>query len=95
VIRTRESPVALTAAIFVGAVAVLYFARDILIPLALAITLALVLWPAVAWLRRLHLPRVAATLLVSCPGHNIITSDPSDNHETESVCVANNAGATK
>jgi hypothetical protein len=22
--------------------------------------------------------------LVSCPGHNVIASDPSDNHETES-----------
>ncbi len=33
--------------------------------------------------------------LVSCPGHNVKTSDPSDNHETESVGVANNAGATK
>jgi hypothetical protein len=64
VIRTRQYPVGLTAAVLVGAVAVLYFDRDILIPLALAITLALVLSPAVAWLRRLHLPRFAATLLV-------------------------------
>jgi predicted PurR-regulated permease PerM len=64
VIRTGQSPVVLTAAVLVGAVAVLYFARDILIPLALAITFALVLSPAVAWLRRLHLPRFAATLLV-------------------------------
>jgi predicted PurR-regulated permease PerM len=64
VIRTRQYPVVLTAAVLVGAVAVLYFARDILIPLAFAITLALVLSPAVAWLRRLHLPRFAATLLV-------------------------------
>jgi predicted PurR-regulated permease PerM len=64
VIRTRQSPVVLAAAALVGAVAVLYFARDILIPLALAITLAPVLSPAVAWLRRLHLPRFAATLLV-------------------------------
>jgi predicted PurR-regulated permease PerM len=61
---TRQSSVVLTAAVLVGAVAILYFARDILIPLALAITLALVLSPAVAWLRRLHLPRFAATLLV-------------------------------
>jgi predicted PurR-regulated permease PerM len=64
VIRTRQSPIVLTAAVFVGVVAVLYFARDILIPLALAITLALVLSPAVTWLHRLHLPRFAATLLV-------------------------------
>jgi predicted PurR-regulated permease PerM len=64
VIRTRQYPIVLTATVLFGAVAVLYFARDILIPLALAITLALVLSPAVAWLRRLHLPRFAATLLV-------------------------------
>ncbi|HEY6340220.1 MAG TPA: AI-2E family transporter [Bryobacteraceae bacterium] len=63
-IRTRQSAVVLTAAILAGAIAILYFARDVLIPLALAITLALILSPAVAWLRRLHLPRVAATLLV-------------------------------
>jgi hypothetical protein len=63
VIRTRQSSVVFTAAILAGVVAILYFARD-LIPLALAITLALILSPPVAWLRRLHLPRVAATLLV-------------------------------
>lgn len=28
-------------------------------------------------------------VLVRCPCHNVITSDPSDNHETESVCAAN------
>jgi predicted PurR-regulated permease PerM len=45
-------------------VAVLYFARDILIPLALAITLTLILSPAVGWLQKMHIRRVPGTLLV-------------------------------
>lgn len=64
VIRSRQSPVALTAALLVGVVAVLYFARAILIPLALAITLALILSPAVTWLHKLRVPRFAGALLV-------------------------------
>ncbi len=51
-------------ALLVGAVAILYFARDILIPLALAITLALILSPAVTWLHRMRVPRFAGALLV-------------------------------
>lgn len=45
------------------AVLVLYFARSILIPLALALTLTFLLAPAVGWLQRIKLPRVPATLL--------------------------------
>ena len=40
--------------------AVLYLARDILIPLAFAITLALILSPAVGWLQKLHIRRFPA-----------------------------------
>jgi len=43
---------------------VLYLAREILIPLALAITLTLVLTPAVGWLQKLHIGRFPAALLV-------------------------------
>jgi predicted PurR-regulated permease PerM len=64
VTRPRQSSGFYTAAILVGVVAVLYFARDILIPLSLAITLTLVLSPAVAWLEKLRIGRVAAALLV-------------------------------
>jgi predicted PurR-regulated permease PerM len=64
VIRPRQSQVVRTATVLVGVIAVLYFARDILIPLALAITLSLILWPAVAWLHKLHVPRAAGALLV-------------------------------
>ena len=44
-------------------VAVLYFARDLLIPLVLAVLLSFVLAPVVRGLRRVHVPRVAAELL--------------------------------
>lgn len=42
----------------------LYFGRDLLIPLALAILLSFLLDPAVSRLKRWHLPRMAAVLLV-------------------------------
>jgi predicted PurR-regulated permease PerM len=51
-----------------GTVAALYFARDILIPLAFALTVTFVLTPVVALLQRLHIGRIAsvfATVLVS------------------------------
>ena len=48
----------------VGGIAILYLARDTFIPLAFAITLALILSPLVNWLQRHHLHRVPAALLV-------------------------------
>lgn len=63
VIRPRQSSAIITAAVVVGVIGVLYFARDILIPLALAITIALILSPPVAWLQKLHIPRFVGTLL--------------------------------
>jgi len=42
----------------------LYFARDIFIPLAFAITLALILSPAVGWLHKLRIRRFPAALAV-------------------------------
>ncbi len=53
-----------SAAIVIGVIAVLYLARDILIPLALAITLSLVLTPAVGWLQKVHMGRFPAALIV-------------------------------
>lgn len=51
--------------LLVGAVILaLYFAREILIPLALALTLNFLLTPAVSFLQKLHLGRIAAVLLV-------------------------------
>jgi membrane protein len=66
-IRSSKSPVPsgiLIIVILVGVVAVLYLAREILIPLAFAVTLSLILAPAVAWLVKLRLGRVPAALLV-------------------------------
>lgn len=45
-------------------VAVLYFAREMLVPIALAVLLSFVLAPLVRALRRAHVARVAAVLLV-------------------------------
>lgn len=47
-----------------GAVAVLYLARDVLIPFAIALTLTFLLTPVVRLLQRLYLPRVVAVLAV-------------------------------
>jgi predicted PurR-regulated permease PerM len=66
-IRPSKSPVSSSLrniAILVAVVAVLYLAREILIPLAFAVTLSLILAPAIAWLEKLHLGRVPAVLLV-------------------------------
>jgi predicted PurR-regulated permease PerM len=64
VIRSGRSPAIGTGAILLVVIAVLYFARDILIPLAFAIILSLVLSPAVYSLQRLRIRRFPATLLV-------------------------------
>lgn len=53
-----------TAAIVLLTIAALYFGRNIFLPFALAILLSFMLAPPVAWLRRLHMPRVAAVVLV-------------------------------
>jgi len=53
------------AALFLVAVAALYFARQILIPLAIAALLAFLLTPAVRRLESCRLPRVASVLIVS------------------------------
>jgi predicted PurR-regulated permease PerM len=64
VIQPRRSSGIRIAAILIGVIAVLYLAREILIPLAFAITLTLVLTPAVGWLQKLHIRRFPAVLLV-------------------------------
>ena len=51
-------------AILVAVVGVLYMARELLIPLAFAVTLSLILAPAIAWLQKLRMGRIAAALLV-------------------------------
>jgi predicted PurR-regulated permease PerM len=65
--RSSKSPASsgiLNIAILAVVVAVLYLAREILIPLAFAVTLSLILAPAVAWLVKLRMARIPAALLV-------------------------------
>ena len=49
--RPSDSSSVRTIAILIVVIAVLYLAREIFIPLAFAITLTLILTPAVAWLQ--------------------------------------------
>src|SRR5579872_4858792 len=52
------------AIVLLGAVVALYFAREILIPFAFALTLTFLLTPAVAFLQKLRIGRVASVLTV-------------------------------
>ena len=47
-------------------VTALYFARDVFIPLALAILFSFLFTPPVRWLEHRKLPRIVATLIVVC-----------------------------
>jgi predicted PurR-regulated permease PerM len=65
--RPSRTPLALRLGplpILALAIAALYFAREILIPLAFALTLTLILSPAVTWLSRIHIGRAPAILIV-------------------------------
>lgn len=56
---SRNSPSAVTIGI---AIAALYFGREIFMPLAMAILLSFMLAPVVAWLERIHIPRIPAVV---------------------------------
>src|SRR5215212_8758255 len=67
--RTTEELLALlsavgTAIIAVIIIAMLYFGREIFVPIALAILLSLVLAPLVGILQRIHVPRALAVVSV-------------------------------
>ncbi len=64
----------LSLAVFVVVVAALYFAREVLIPITLAILLSFVLAPIVGLLRRIRVPHVAAVLLAVLVGFGAILS---------------------
>jgi predicted PurR-regulated permease PerM len=53
----------LTLAVCVVVVAALYFAREVLIPITLAVLLSFLLAPVASLLRRLHVPRTPSVLL--------------------------------
>src|ERR1039457_2205168 len=66
-IRHSKSPVSSgirNIAILVAVVAVLYLASELLIPLAFAVTLSLILAPAIGWLQKMRVGRVPAALVV-------------------------------
>ncbi len=66
--RRVSSPVRGSAVttVLMGAllVAALYFGREVLVPIALAVLMSFVLAPLVGLLQRLYVPRIAAVLLV-------------------------------
>src|SRR5690349_9651037 len=55
---------ALTALVSAAIVAALYFAREIVIPITLAVLLSFLLAPTVRWLQRCRLGRVSAVAVV-------------------------------
>jgi predicted PurR-regulated permease PerM len=63
--RSRpDSPALNPLVVLAGVILILYFARAVLIPLALALTLNFLLTPMVAWFQKLGLRRVPAVALV-------------------------------
>ena len=62
----------LALSVFVVVVAALYFAREVLIPITLAILLSFVLAPIVGFLQRIRIPHVAAVLLAVIVGFGVI-----------------------
>jgi predicted PurR-regulated permease PerM len=60
----RQSSVIQTLAILIGVLATLYFAKDVLIPLAFAVTFTLILTPIVVRLVKMRIPRAFAAIVV-------------------------------
>lgn len=61
---TRERDILLTAVVAILTIATLYFAREILIPIAIAVLVAFVLAPLAQLVERAHLGRVFSSVLV-------------------------------
>jgi predicted PurR-regulated permease PerM len=72
-LTTRLSSL-ITLQVTLAVVAALYFAREILIPVAIAILLSFVLGPIVHFLRRLKLGRVPSVLLAVVVGVSLLTA---------------------
>ncbi|HEX8324686.1 MAG TPA: AI-2E family transporter, partial [Tepidisphaeraceae bacterium] len=62
--RVAKPSTLATVTVLVVAVATLYFARDVIIPMVLAVLLAFLLGRPVAWLERRKVGRVSSVLLV-------------------------------
>jgi len=70
-VKTSRFIVLLSVCVVVTA---LYFARDVLIPLALAVLFSFLFTPAVRWLEHRKVPRIAATLIVVCAAMAMVGS---------------------
>src|ERR1700733_11359227 len=60
----QDSPALNPLVVLAGVILILYFARAVLIPVALALTLNFLLTPMVMWLQKLRMRRVPAVALV-------------------------------
>lgn len=70
--RTTPGSRLMPVALFVIIVGALYFARDVLIPVALSILLSFLLTPVVRWLERFHIPRIPAVIIVVVLSFSVI-----------------------
>ena len=68
------STVVLTTIMVVATVSILYFVREVFIPLVLAILLSFVLAPAMRLLQRLRCPRVLAAVVIVLFAFGIIST---------------------
>jgi len=103
-----ERPMAsgqMTLIVFFAIVAALYFARDVLIPLTLAVLLSILLAPLVGLLRRLRLGRIPAVLLAVMTAVGLILAiggligtqiaDLADNVPTYAQTIESKAGTVR
>ena len=65
-----------TVLVAAAIVAALYFGREVLLPMALAVLLSFVLAPPVKLLQRLYLPRFAAVAIVVLLAFGLISGSP-------------------
>jgi len=95
----------MTLIVFFAIVAALYFARDVLIPLTLAVLLSILLAPLVGLLRRLRLGRIPAVLLAVMTAVGLILAiggligtqiaDLADNVPTYAQTIESKAGTVR
>jgi predicted PurR-regulated permease PerM len=62
--RPKRADASKVMTVFVLIVVALYFGREVLVPVTLALLLTFLLAPAVGWFRRIHLGRVPSVVLV-------------------------------
>lgn len=75
-----------TAILAVIIVSMLYFGRDIFVPVALAILLSFVLGPLVGLLERVRVPRGLAVVSLVIIAFSLIFAMGSSSHSTDAAC---------